>query len=595
MKDTYNKCLGVRKTLEGNLETYAINVVYKGVGDYYGFQLDGNGRFLIHDGTITHNSGKTTTMTGYSSLVDNSNLLADEQVVLWKNQKDMGIVPRLLKDVFESIKTKKDYEFTIQISYVEIYLERIRDLLNPASENLEVRENRFKGLWIDGAHEIYVASFEDAVKVMRRGELNRTVASTAMNAHSSRSHSVLVINLTQINSITTDKITSRMVFVDLAGSEKVEKTKAEGIILKQAQATNKSLLTLGLVIRAIVDKKSHVPYRDSKLTRLLTDSLGGNSKTHLIITCSPAIYNIDETISTLRFGSITQLIKNKPKINMEMNADEYKRLLQQANDQIALLQEEIDTLQSDIKAIIEMSKSIPHESLKENTKELEVLTKDIESKTKLIKELQSSIITYKNDIQIIKDEMDVIKDRLEHSISDVEMKNIEIEDMHVKLEEMKHHTEIIRTAVDSKTEEEKILIEKAQLEKIIMTDEIIALKHKVAQFADDNQALRENALKSWKDSGNVTEEKVEEYAMLQQKYLFILKSEESLKSLITSKTRHIKVMEDSLLASNGKVQELATEYKKKSIEYEKRIKDLESQLRILKSPPTVNVYTPIKF
>ena len=184
-----------------------------------------------------------------------------------------------------------------------------------------------------------MSSPEEVLEVIEEGKSNRHVAVTSerkfetcqkvvshlyfppdMNEHSSRSHSIFLINVKQENLENQKKLNGKLYLVDLAGSEKIGKTGVEGMGLEEAKNINKSLSALGNVIAALADgNKSHIPYRDSKLTRMLQESLGGNAQTSLIITCSPARYNLDETLSTLRFGARAKRIKNKPKVNKELS------------------------------------------------------------------------------------------------------------------------------------------------------------------------------------------------------------------------------------------------------------------------------------
>ena len=158
---------------------------------------------------------------------------------------------------------------------------------------------------------------------MVQGTQNRSISATDMNARSSRSHTCFIVTVQQTNQRTFGQKTGQLYLVDLAGSERIEKTGATGKLLEEANMINKSLTNLGKVINHLTDGKStHIPYRDSKLTRVLQESLGGNAKTSLIITCSPAKYNLDETLSTLRFGARAKRIKNKPKVNKEMTIQE---------------------------------------------------------------------------------------------------------------------------------------------------------------------------------------------------------------------------------------------------------------------------------
>ena len=266
---------------------------------------------------------------------------------------DPGLTPRIVEKIFDHIyQSDEETEFTVCISYVEIYLEKIRDLLNPEHENLKLREGGYReGIWIQGVTEQYASCYEDVLAIMKTGTGNRSVGETKMNKRSSRSHSVFILTLSQDHHLTGTfhsrrpelagtKIVSKLILVDLAGSEKVGKTGATGLLLKQAQHTNKSLATLGMVIKSLTENASHIPYRNSKLTRILTDSLGGNSKTSLIVTCSPSTYNITETVSTLRFGTQVKTIKNKVRRNVEKSVEEYKRLLHNALARIEELESE---------------------------------------------------------------------------------------------------------------------------------------------------------------------------------------------------------------------------------------------------------------
>jgi kinesin family member 5 len=180
---------------------------------------------------------------------------------------------------------------------------------------------------------------------MRQGNQNRSIAATNMNAESSRSHSIFIMTVTQNNLDDLSQKTGQLYLVDLAGSEKISKTGAAGQVLEEAKMINKSLSTLGMVIHALTDKKStHIPYRDSKLTRILSESLGGNSKTCLVVTCSPHPYNDLETLSTLRFGSRARSIKNKPKVNREYTVGELKKLYEKKEQECDALHLKITVL-----------------------------------------------------------------------------------------------------------------------------------------------------------------------------------------------------------------------------------------------------------
>lgn len=261
-----------------------------------------------------------------------------------------GVIPRIVEQIFANIlSSPANIEYTVRVSYMEIYMERIRDLLDPHNDNLPVHEEKNRGVYVKGLLEIYVSSVQEVFEVMRRGGNARAVAATNMNQESSRSHSIFVITITQKNVETGSAKSGQLFLVDLAGSEKVGKTGASGQTLEEAKKINKSLSALGMVINALTDgKSSHIPYRDSKLTRILQESLGGNSRTTLIINCSPSSYNDAETLSTLRFGMRAKSIKNKAKVNAELSPAELKMMLAKAKTQMTSFESYITNLEGEI-------------------------------------------------------------------------------------------------------------------------------------------------------------------------------------------------------------------------------------------------------
>ncbi|KAF8454469.1 kinesin motor domain-containing protein [Kalaharituber pfeilii] len=261
-----------------------------------------------------------------------------------------GIIPRIVEQIFSAItNSPQSMEYTVRVSYMEIYMERIRDLLNPVNDNLPVHEDKARGVYVKGLLELYVSSVQEVYEVMRRGGAARSIAATNMNQESSRSHSIFVISISQKNVETGSAKNGNLYLVDLAGSEKVGKTGASGQTLEEAKKINKSLSALGMVINALTDGKStHIPYRDSKLTRILQESLGGNSRTTLIINCSPSSYNDAETLSTLRFGMRAKSIKNKAKVNAELSPAELKALLKKSQTLNMTYQEYVSQLEQEV-------------------------------------------------------------------------------------------------------------------------------------------------------------------------------------------------------------------------------------------------------
>lgn len=279
-----------------------------------------------------------------------------------------GVIPRIVEQIFASIMTSPStIEYTVRVSYMEIYMERIRDLLVPQNDNLPIHEEKNRGVYVKGLLEIYVSSVQEVYEVMRRGGNARAVAATNMNQESSRSHSIFVITVTQKNVETGSAKSGQLFLVDLAGSEKVGKTGASGQTLEEAKKINKSLSALGMVINSLTDgKSSHIPYRDSKLTRILQESLGGNSRTSLIINCSPSSYNDAETLSTLRFGTRAKSIKNKAKVNAELSPAELKLLLKKAQGQVTNFENYIANLEGEIQ-LWRAGEAVPKEKWAQST------------------------------------------------------------------------------------------------------------------------------------------------------------------------------------------------------------------------------------
>ncbi|GHJ84108.1 hypothetical protein NliqN6_0510 [Naganishia liquefaciens] len=279
-------------------------------------------------------SGKTFTMMG-----------ADIE-----DPKLKGLIPRITQQIFASIAASDaNVEYTVKVSYMEIYMEKIRDLLAPAHDNLSIHEDKTRGVYVKGLTDVYVGTEAEVYAVMKAGGKARAISATNMNAESSRSHSIFVVGIHQRNVETGSQKSGNLYLVDLAGSEKVGKTGASGQTLEEAKKINKSLSALGMVINNLTDGKStHVPYRDSKLTRILQESLGGNSRTTLIINCSPASYNAAETLSTLRFGMRAKSIKNRARVNAEMSPAELKVMLAKCRGELAWCETYKDALVGEV-------------------------------------------------------------------------------------------------------------------------------------------------------------------------------------------------------------------------------------------------------
>ncbi|XP_034262464.1 chromosome-associated kinesin KIF4A [Pantherophis guttatus] len=312
-------------------------------------------------------SGKTYSMGGAYT--------ADQE-----NDPSVGAIPRVIMLLFRELKEKAEWHFALKVSYLEIYNEDILDLLAAGKERtsqISIREDPKGGIKIVGLTEHMVSSARETVLCLEQGNNSRTVAATAMNTQSSRSHAIFTVSVEQKSKADENvSFLSKLHLVDLAGSERQKKTKAEGDRLREGININKGLLCLGNVISALGDeskKGSFVPYRDSKLTRLLQDSLGGNSHTLMIACVSPADSNLEETLNTLRYADRARKIKNKPVVNIDPQAAEISRLRLQVQElQVLLLQAHGGTLPVSLRG--EPAENLPalmeknHSLLEENEK-----------------------------------------------------------------------------------------------------------------------------------------------------------------------------------------------------------------------------------
>jgi kinesin family protein 5 len=341
------------------------------------------------------------------------------------------------------------------------------------NDNLPIHEDKQKGVYVKGILEVFVGSVEEVYEAMRRGQANRVVAYTSMNAESSRSHSIFSLQITQKNIETGSTKTGKLSLVDLAGSEKVGKTGATGQTLEEAKKINKSLSALGMVINALTDgKSSHVPYRDSKLTRILQESLGGNSRTTLIINCSPSTFNEAETVSTLRFGMRAKSIKNKVKINEELSPAELKSLLRKAKSEMEELEHQVKLLNAELSkwrngiavpnsewvqggspvapALMEIAKESTSFSVAEPPKDVEeeFLRRENELQD-LLSEKERDLLEQRNLVKSLEMELKALKERdLQLTVQNKEL-NGQVNDLRMKVEKLDFETKESEMTIDS--------------------------------------------------------------------------------------------------------------------------------------------------
>ncbi|KAK7495339.1 hypothetical protein BaRGS_00013521, partial [Batillaria attramentaria] len=387
-----------------------------------------------------------------------------------------GIIPNSFAHVFGHIaKAEEDVRFLVRVSYLEIYNEEVRDLLGKDQQHhLEVKERPDVGVYVKDLSAFVVNNADDMDRIMTLGNKNRSVGATNMNLHSSRSHAIFTVTVecSEKGADGQQHVrVGKLHLVDLAGSERQAKTGATGQRLKEATKINLSLSTLGNVISSLVDGKStHIPYRNSKLTRLLQDSLGGNSKTVMVANIGPADYNYDESISTLRYANRAKNIKNKAKIN----EDPKDALLRQ-------FQKEIEDLR---KQLEEGKKKISKEKMAEIQAKIDADRKALESKKDMAEEernkVKADLDKKENELKKYKDE----QEQLEHKLSAIQRKIIVGgENLLEKAEEQERMLEESARELEERKQKEEELrkqLEEKEQERLDIEEKYSSLQEEVA-------------------------------------------------------------------------------------------------------------------
>ncbi|XP_066984461.1 kinesin-like protein KIF11 [Macrobrachium rosenbergii] len=348
-------------------------------------------------------TGKTFTMEG-DRTADNTS---------WDEDPLAGIIPRCVNHLFDELRLQK-LEFTMRVSFLELYNEELFDLLSPQDDMSKLRmyedATRKGSCIIQGLEEVLVRSKANVYEVLEKGSNKRQTAATLMNAHSSRSHTVFTVTLhIKENTVDGDELlkTGKLHLVDLAGSENIGRSGAVDKRAREAGNINMSLLTLGRVITALVEKAPHIPYRESKLTRLLQDALGGRTKTSIIATISPAAINLEETLSTLDYAHRAKNIQNKPEVNQKLNKKEL----------IGEYSQEIERLRLDLMAMREKSGVyLANENYQEMIQTMETQAQEITEKINYIRSLEEGIESKTNELN---------------------SSNAKLEDLSAQLEELK--------------------------------------------------------------------------------------------------------------------------------------------------------------
>lgn len=478
------------------------------VDTYYGFELNGNHRFIGAGFNVLRNSGKTYSMMGGS-------------------KTDAGLIPRICITLFKDRKPNITYR--VEMSYFEIYCERVKDLLCPGNQDkIKVRDHKDYGPYVEGLTQHAVDDVKSIVGFITLGNKERATASTMMNNHSSRSHAIIMLYFTQIiteslpeqeRSITRE-IVSKINLVDLAGSERVSDSKVEGINLEEAKNINKSLTTLSRVIQQLVKKQkepnTHISFRDSVLTRILQESLGGNSRTFMLATISPAEINYNETLSTLRYASNAKHIVNSISIN------------ENSNDRIIrILRKEIEELRNKLKSGIGGDSAMNEIAQRElfikekqrsweeresesrrqldiyYKRELELKNNEIEQANKnldLIKQeadarLKEHELKHKREksefeknriVEAIKESHEFVEQRVENKVREIQQK---CDDIQNKYEELQKKYIAIEYLYNDKVEECRRLNDEVKKMQDLHSQQLNGLKSQLKQLMTDKNIL----------------------------------------------------------------------------------------------------------
>ncbi|CAK5080356.1 unnamed protein product [Meloidogyne enterolobii] len=389
--------------------------VYEGVlAPLMGQVLDGYNCTVFAYGQT--GSGKTFTMEGRH---DSSEDFA------WNTDPTAGIIPRALDQIFSVLG--EDIDYTVRVSYIELYNEQIFDLLNRTEsqlESLRIFDDKTKGVSIAGAEEVIVRSPKEVHELLRRGAEKRRTATTLMNMTSSRSHSVFTVSvmIREPGLVNGEELLrqGKLNLVDLAGSENIGRSGATDIRAREAGNINTSLLALGRVINALTMGASHIPYRESKLTRILQDSLGGKTITTIIATISPASSNFEESVNTLDYAQRAKNIKNNPEVNQRITR---RGLLKEYND-------EIDRLRRDLLAAREKHGIYLD---KENYDEM---IESIDEKKAKVEELETQLEGKLRQVQILLEDFAVmdqhyksIYEKFRSALAKLESRKEEIEEL----------------------------------------------------------------------------------------------------------------------------------------------------------------------
>uniref|UniRef100_A0AAY4ARW3 Kinesin-like protein n=1 Tax=Denticeps clupeoides TaxID=299321 RepID=A0AAY4ARW3_9TELE len=471
----------------------------------------------------------------------------------------MGIIPRIVQDIFNYIYSMdENLEFHIKVSTPNYHLSKT---------NLSVHEDKNRVPYVKGCTERFVCSPDEVMDTIDEGKSNRHVAVTNMNEHSSRSHSIFLINVKQENTQTEQKLSGKLYLVDLAGSEKVSKTGAEGAVLDEAKNINKSLSSLGNVISALAEGSIYVPYRDSKMTRILQDSLGGNCRTTIVICCSPSSFNEAETKSTLMFGQRAKTIKNTVCVNVELTAEQWKKKYEKEKERNKTLRNTITWLENETcfvtgNRFTDVEKEKCEVELTKLYKQLDDKDDEINQQSQLVEKLkqqmldqeellassrrdhdnlQAELMRLQLENEASKEEVKEVLQALEELAVNYDQKSQEVEDKSKEFEALSeelNQKSTILTSIDSELQKLK---EMTNHQKKRVTEMMSSL---LKDLAEIGIAVGSNDVKQHESSGLIDEE-----FTVARLYISKLKSE------VKTMVKRCKQLESTQSESNKKMDE----------------------------------------
>ena len=472
---TYNLVFGPDSTQEDIFYNCSINKLIDSALDGYSVTIFAYGQT---------GSGKTYTIMGRDDSI-NEKILS--------NNKYSGIMPKSINYIWSTVSSRQE-KYYIKVSFLEIYNEQINDLLNIGNTNLQIRWDQRQGFFVEGLLVIECKKPEDIVEVILQGTKNRKKGSHELNKDSSRSHSILtvyIISEFQSQGQTFKKY-GKISFVDLAGSERLKETHSSGGMIKETGNINKSLFVLGKVISSLTDKKNnnqHIPYRDSKLTMLLMDSIGGSSKTLMIACVSPSATYSDETMSTLNYASRTMNIKNKPLVQMEGKDVPVARLKKQNN----IYKIENDFLKKEFIRLLGQVPDIQSGGLTEEDIEKFKVSQGIVSDEVKNEELRS--LTEENeDLRKTKEKYERQKMNLNNENMILNAKLTNLENIYIGSDIIRHNDGSVSNNIDTNYNLSAVLLENKELKKTIDKLEMdkIQLKDIVMKTEEQQKDYSEN-------------------------------------------------------------------------------------------------------